>query len=250
MKDDRIIRAMDRIEPDAERQNHILHQIYHRTKLGRSNTRKPNLLNNIVKKLAPVAACLTVAVLAVVTVSQLTYTNNSGTATNEGNGDISAPSSSSKNVQFKGFVLTAYAAKNPGEILTANYVSETAPTELQPNVDILLATYSPAMSCVPGLPFTFNNLDMSLMTKVSVDKGELLKWDIESGIITHCGQSMICDNGETLYWSPLDDFDCAGDEATITVTATNGKSEFGEQTIDITSENFIYSAKANELKIV
>ena len=38
-------------------------------------------------------------------------------------------------------VLTAYAAAKEGQVLTANFLSDSSPTVLQPNVEVLLPEY-------------------------------------------------------------------------------------------------------------
>ncbi len=128
-------------------------------------------------------------------------------------------------------------------------MSEATSIVLQPNVDVLLGSYSPLMSSVPGFPFRFNTED-DCEIEVSVDTGILCRWDIQNGIVTQCGKTTSCAKGEILYWSPLTGNKELAENAIITVTATDKGKTVGEQTISIKSDNFIYSACIDELKII
>ncbi len=86
--------------------------------------------------------------------------------------------------------------------------------------------------------------------EVSVDTGILCRWDIQNGIVAQCGKTTACAKGEILYWSPLTENKEPVENAIITVTATDKGKTVGEQTISIISNNFIYSACIDELKII
>lgn len=154
---------------------------------------------------------------------------------------------------FTGFAIIAYTIEeNNKEYLSANYLNETASTVMEPNVKILLARYSPLMSSVPGLPFTFNITDKSIeidSITVSVNSGNLLLWDAQEddGAVQDCGAEYICNIGETLYWSPLDETENSiVSNATIIVTAIKDDKEIGHQTINIIFDGNNYYAVAGE----
>ena len=147
-------------------------------------------------------------------------------------------------------VLTAYASAKEGQVLTANFLSEASPTVLQPNVEVLLPEYTPLTSSVPGLPFTFGTGEYGYGISITVDNGELLGWNQETGSITHYGKSAACNSGETLYWSPIDKGSTAS-SATISVSATDGEKIIGTQNITITeTKPGLYSATAGELNVI
>lgn len=147
---------------------------------------------------------------------------------------------------FHGFVLTAYAAKEESQMLTADFVSDANSVVLQPHVEVLLGEYSPMMSSIPGLPFRFNTEDDCEM-EVSVDKGVLCRWDITSGIVTQCGKKAPCAKGNILYWSPLPENGKAVKNANITVTAIHDGKTVGKQNIYISSnDSAVYSACTDE----
>jgi hypothetical protein len=165
---------------------------------------------------------------------------------------------SDKRAVFKGFILTAYAANGETSFLSANYMKETERTVLTPDVKVLLAQYTPAMSSVPGIPFTVdiagNDKDSRRIEAidVSADSGDLIRWDRDTGIVLSEGQSAAVDAGETIYWSPI----CGGDTAdikvvTISVEAISGSAVIGRQAIYITQdEQGFYYASAGEPELV
>jgi hypothetical protein len=159
------------------------------------------------------------------------------------------------NSDFKGFEITAYTMKeNKEKYLSANYINETSATVMEPNVKILLARYSPLMSSVPGLPFTFDLTDKSIEIdgiSVRVDSGKLLMWDSQKddAAVHDCGTECICSIGDTLYWSPLNEEENSiVSNATIIVTAINDDNEIGHQTINIIFDGENYFAAVGEFK--
>lgn len=218
----------------------------------------------ICRKVLPIAACLVlVAAITMITSNQLSLINsplspNTVTVTDDGilnqnDGDTGSQISNTGVISrvFGGFILTAYAADSEGQTLTAQYLSETTPTTLKPNVEVGLASYSPAMSSVPGLPFTFGVADIAdeaLSIRVSVIEGELLRWDIASGKVTGLGKNVECKSGETLYWSPIGG-ETPSTGTIITAEALEGDAVLGKQEIFISSENFLYKATVGELQL-
>ncbi len=156
---------------------------------------------------------------------------------------------------FKGFVLTAYAANSESAYLNANFMEEAEKQVLKPDVKVLLAKYTPAMSSVPGLPFTVdikkddkNNYYVEAIN-ASVDCGGFDRWDRETGILTSEGQSITIDTGETIYWSPMYGDNAANEnKITITIKAVTNNTVIGKQSIYITQdEQGYYYATIGEL---
>ncbi len=160
----------------------------------------------------------------------------------------------SDNSDFKGFAITSYTMKkNNEEYLSANYMNETTATVMEPNVKILLARYSPLMSSVPGLPFTFDITDKNNKVdciSVRVDYGKLLMWDAKKDASVYdCGTEYTCNIGDTLYWSPLNEAENSiVSNTTIIVTAIKDEKEIGHQTINIIFDGENYFAVVDEFK--
>lgn len=212
------------------------------------------------------AACVILAATAVILITGQTGNSNISALESDNPqynqtsipSDNKLPGEADKQTAFKGFVLTAYAANSETLSLSANYINETENIALEPDVKILLAQYTPTMSSVPGLPFTVdiaqNDKDSSYIEAINVyaDSGELLRWDRNTGVISHGGQSTVIDSGETIYWSPLysHDPDDMG-VITISVEAVSGGAVIGRQSIFITRDNKgYYYATAGELELV
>lgn len=171
------------------------------------------------------------------------------------NGKSDNENANSDNSDFKGFALTAYTMDKDSETyLSANYMNETTATVMEPSVKILLARYSPLMSSVPGLPFTFDITDKGIEVdgiSVRVDGGKLLTWDAQNGDVSvkDCGAQYTCSTGETLYWSPLNEEEQSMvSNATITVSAIKNEKEIGHQTINIIFDGENYYAVIGEFK--
>lgn len=161
----------------------------------------------------------------------------------------------SNNTDFKGFAITAYTIDKNGEAyLSANYMNETTASVMEPDVKILLARYSPLMSSVPGLPFTFDITDESIeidSISVHADSGKLLTWDAQNGdaTVNDCGTEYNCSTGETLYWSPLNEEENSiVSNSKITVSAIKDEKEIGYQTINIIFDGENYFAVIGKFK--
>ena len=193
----------------------------------------------IFRRIKIYVACLLITVAGVIL---LPYLNNKNISLVNSNN-----SSTTVLNKFNGFVITAYAAKIPGDILTKDYQTETTTTKLKPNVEVLLASYSPFMSSVPGFPFIINNTDESIKRLVQVNNGEFSKWDIESGKVTSLGNYFYLDNNETIYWSPIYSSNNYDDSIIITVTAIKDNTKYGSQTINISFDGKYYKATVSDL---
>ncbi|GEM_PF-3364143 len=167
-------------------------------------------------------------------------------------------STADKKIKFKGFVLTAYAANNESEYLSTNFMDESDKRVLMPDVKVLLAKYSPAMSNLPGLPFTINitNDDKDShdipSIYVSSDSGELNKWNRETGVVSSGGQTTTIGIGETIYWSPnYNEDDANVNKITIVIEAVTNDIIIGRQSIYLTQDKpGYYYATIGELELL
>lgn len=104
-----------------------------------------------------------------------------------------------------------FEAKSESQFLTGLYASEMVKREVVKGKKTNIGMYSPLMSSVPGYPLTVsssNVLDdetLSATVKVTVDGGELLRWDIQTGKITPLGTEGSFHLGDNIFWSPLSD---------------------------------------------
>lgn len=278
MKNKQIIDAWNKIEPDEVAKKQMLKNILSRCE-STASSKGRNI--NIKKIFVPIAACLIlIVVLKRPFFSEKNVPNSNLVDLEENeqsnNAEKVKPTSKENSTTFDGFVLMAYTPKEEGDNLGTNYKDDTIPTELIPNVEVMISNYDPLMSSVPGLPFTFafndivsNSLEAYSM-KIEIDNGELLSWNSKTGIVTSKGTSTFCKNGDTLYWTPLIPLD--GDEtieedteyegefwgnhegvvekAQINITALKEGKEIGKQTISIAEIDGKYYATVGELVII
>lgn len=106
---------------------------------------------------------------------------------------------------FDIFTLKVYAVEEENTYLTENYNEEIEEKILNPEIELLLANYSPLMSSVPGLPFKVelnnaNNLIDELL--ITTDTGEILTWNQETGEVKTKEKMTSIYDTNTLYWTP------------------------------------------------
>jgi hypothetical protein len=106
MKNNKYVQSLDRIEPDEATQERMLHQIMSRTQSGNAQTRKVNYMSKTIKWLAPVAACLMIAVVAVIAVPKFTD-----------NGITNSP------------IVTGSARTSEGDTLTLSFAKGNLPAQ-------------------------------------------------------------------------------------------------------------------------
>jgi len=278
MKNKQIINSWNKIEPDDALKNRMLVKILIQLE---SEVHQEKMTFSMKKVYKPLAACLLLAVVFYVLLFKggNIMQNHSAypeTQVQNDNPKNKNPISTEKEQVFSGFVLTVYAAEVEGTNLSVNYKEDAISTVLIPKVEVLLANYSPLISSVPGLPFSFdfNDSDSGSLKpdsiKVTIDYGELLTWNMETGIVSFEGTSISGQTGDTLYWSPLiplngneeieGNLECEGasqgvhkgvvEKAQITVTAMKDGKEIGKQTIYITEIDGDYYATVGELIII
>ncbi|SEW39678.1 hypothetical protein [[Clostridium] fimetarium] len=278
MKNKQIINSWNKIEPDDALKNRMLAKILIQLESEVHQEKKTFSMKKVYK---PLAVCLLLAVVFYVLLFKggNIMQNHSAypeTQVQNDNPKNKNPISTAKKQVFSGFVLTVYAAEVEGTNLSVNYKEDAISTVLTPKVEVLLANYSPLISSVPGLPFSFdfNDSDSDSLKpdsiKVTIDYGELLTWNMETGIVNFEGTSISRQTGDTLYWSPLIplngneeiegnlEYEGASqgvqkgvvEKAQITVTAMKDGKEIGKQTIYITEIDGDYYATVGELIII
>ncbi|MDE7432695.1 MAG: hypothetical protein K2N34_12390 [Lachnospiraceae bacterium] len=104
-----------------------------------------------------------------------------------------------------------FEAKSESQSLTGLYASEMVKREVAKGEKTNIGMYSPLMSSIPGYPLTVSSSNVtddetsSATVKVTVDGGELLRWDIQTGKITPLGTEGSFRLGDNIFWSPLSD---------------------------------------------
>ena len=201
-------------------------------------------------KLAAAAVCL--ALLAAVALPAAVSLSNA----RQGTGPSKYPAPSEPGAYAEGAALAAglsiiaYAPQESVQPLTANYLNETTATRLVPNAEVLLETYSPLLSSVPGYPLRFE-MDSADGTPyeilVDADAGELLGWEPQTGEVTSRGKRCALPEAGTLFWSPLEGQKAISD-ASIAVSILRGDVLVGQQVIHIRERDALYYAVAGVME--
>lgn len=128
--------------------------------------------------------------------------------------------------------ISVYATEDSNYYLTANYQNETSKQTLKSNIEVKLAKYNKAMSSVPGIPisFHFNNQDDIDFIKINISSGEILNWNIETGVVTNLENDYKLTNNETLYFSP-------DNNTIISLVGIKGNKEIFTRNIKVTVDN-------------
>ena len=76
---------------------------------------------------------------------------------------------------------------------------------LQLDVQTPLPSYQMTSEAVPGFPFQIVWQGDEENAEVTVDAGSLLRWDPATGCVQELGKSARCANGETIYYTPMEE---------------------------------------------
>ena len=171
MKNEKLLLHIENIDP----------KFIEEAELNIQNTKKKSNIIYFVRKFSLICAYTILLVVCMFS----TNTNDLNTSKNI------------NKLDFPGFKVTAYSSKTKDQNLTSDYLSNTLPVTLSLNTTTNLATYSPIMSCAPGLPLKFDISDTKYKLSISVDIGNFNKWNISTGIVTECKKKVLCNSGQT-----------------------------------------------------
>ena len=117
----------------------------------------------------------------------------------------------------EGVIIKAYAEEN------FNLENDNSYVEMKLNTKVLIESYSPLMSSVPGMPFEISYEGAEI--NISVDKGDILYWDGSKegdSKVYNQGKNCTFNDSHEIYWSPSYDEDSNKGIMTIEVIK-NGK---------------------------
>lgn len=109
-------------------------------------------------------------------------------------------------------IVYVYEAQNKSQPVTSLYASEMVKREVKTDTKIYLGSYNSLTSSVPGYPMMISNNSFNEseqneknLIRISVDKGNLIRWDKDTGKTTEVGKEGFFEPNDNVFWSPLDD---------------------------------------------
>lgn len=123
--------------------------------------------------------------------------------------------------------------------------SATAAGSGNVQVKIGMQQYTPALSSVPGYPFTISLKNpVGVVITVTADGGSLETWNRQTHVVKDVGKTYKIQSGNTIYWSPTVDGKSVTGKTVLIITAQKAGCETGRAKITITeSKTGWYTAK-------
>lgn len=148
-----------------------------------------------------------------------------------------------KSLQIK---VCVYESTQDGQFLTQNYVNDMKKKELKPNEKVVIGSYNPLDSSVPGFPVLISDESASgkkhdaLSLKVTA--GNLIRWDKKTGDIIQLGKEYHFSQDVNIYWSPLENGKIV-EETIISIGIIDGLFQNDTITVTIKRKNDVFKAE-------
>ena len=135
----------------------------------------------------------------------------------------------------EGLIIKAYAEEN------FNLENDDSYVEMKLNTKVLIESYSPLMSSVPGMPFEISYEGAEI--NISVDKGNILYWDGSKegdSKVYNQGKNCTFNDSHKIYWSPSYDED--GNKGIMTIEVIKNEKIVEEAIIQYIEDDYKYYA--------
>lgn len=135
----------------------------------------------------------------------------------------------------EGLIIKAYAEEN------FNLENDDSYVEMKLNTKILIESYSPLMSSVPGMPFEISYEGAEI--NISVDKGDILYWDGSKegdSKVYNQGKNCTFNDSHKIYWSPS--YDENGNKGIMTIEVIKNEKIVEKSIIQYIEDDYKYYA--------
>lgn len=135
----------------------------------------------------------------------------------------------------EGLIIKAYAEEN------FNLENDDSYVEMKLNTKILIESYSPLMSSVPGMPFEISYEGAEI--NISVDKGDILYWDGSKegdSKVYNQGKNCTFNDSHKIYWSPS--YDEEGNKGIMTIEVIKNEKIIEKSIIQYIEDDYKYYA--------
>lgn len=126
------------------------------------------------------------------------------------------------------------------------YASDGRDRELGQGVEVLMEQYSPLISSAPGIPFSIQYKESIDEMKIEVNKGNIILWHKDDGIVENKGKIYEGKKEDIIYWSPLENQKLVDENTEILIKIIKDKNIVEEKQVSIKlidEKKGIYSAK-------
>ncbi len=103
-------------------------------------------------------------------------------------------------------VFCVYEAQQGEQVIMANYMDVMVKREVKTEKNIVLGTYDPLSSTVPGYPVMISNSkkkEAGVNFSITTSEGQLLQWDQETGDVKELGKTGTFKGDKRIFWSPV-----------------------------------------------
>ena len=139
--------------------------------------------------------------------------------------------------------VCVYESTQDGQFLTKNYANEMKKKEIRLNEKVVIGSYNPLDSSVPGYPILVSDERDSGKEhdglSLTVSAGNLIQWNKKTGDTISLGKEYHFSKDANIYWSPLENGKIV-EETIISAEATDGLSQNETITVKINKENDVF----------
>jgi len=148
-----------------------------------------------------------------------------------------------KSVQIK---VCVYESTQDGQFLSPNYVNDMKKKELKINEKVVIGSYNPLDSSVPGYPILVsderNSRKKQDVLSLKVSAGNLIQWNKKTGDIISLGKEYHFSQNANIYWSPLENEKIV-EETIISAGITDDLSQNDTITVTIKRKDDVFIAE-------
>lgn len=199
-------RAHEYICDESVSAEKIFNNVIEKTSLSQRRRRRKNALFGLISGLVVAAAVFCIVLLSGKDGTNYNHITQFQDKSNGKAAQIQDESNSSGKKEKAAVVFCVYEAKKKNQIVMADYLNVMKKREVKTDKKIVLGTYDPLSSSVPGYPVMISNskkTEADVKFSITATEGQLLLWNQETGDVKELGKNGTFEGDERIFWSPL-----------------------------------------------